>query len=96
MSAYVIVEVDVIDPEQYARYGETVPGRPGGERRQVPGPRRGDGDARGGLAAQTDCRPGIRRPRGGPTVVRLTGIPRVPRASVTGAATMHMIAVAGV
>lgn len=25
MAAYVIVEVDVSDPEQYARYGETVP-----------------------------------------------------------------------
>jgi uncharacterized protein (DUF1330 family) len=25
MSAYVIVEVDVTDPEQYARYGQSVP-----------------------------------------------------------------------
>jgi uncharacterized protein (DUF1330 family) len=95
MSAYVIVEVDVTDPEQYARYREAVPAslEANGGRFLIRGGEtvtlEGDWDPKRVVVVEFDDLEAAKRWYDSPEYLKARDI----RA---GAATMRMVAVAGV
>ena len=64
MPAYVIVDIDVTDPERYEQYKAATPATLAAADGRFPCPRRGDHHTRGRLAAIASGGARIRKPRG--------------------------------